>query len=502
MSVDSNAPVDPRVQVELEKLNSATDNINKYEVELDDAKCEFKKLLAESVEKIKQSAHKLGNSIEAAKPYYEARLYAAQLIKETQQAAVNHEKAKSVHAAAKEMVYLAEQGLGEKSTLDTACQEMLSHAASRVNQSQIECTETRNLLKICELKQEVANNRVAKLQAQLKGAIKASSYNIRRKLLLMNLLAYQHDLLILPYYETRANYNGVLKSQKERINGLECKVAEAKMSYNEALKNLEQISEEIHKMRQEKMNFNLNLSYQQSNISPPSSVCGYNFPSQIDSCDEYLDFPPKLSTKSSPIRQKKVDLLDCPHLLRDFEQQDFSYGNDVGKTLNSASGSAASNLTDDIEQWTEIRLSNSESSSSGYSHQSIIIDDRTPPGSDTSSSDDNRKVTCTTVFNANDDAKKKSGGGDGISTWITRSSSFKSSGRRQSLDILIDAGDRVKDVFTSGFQKVGKSLERRNSESEVNNDNTDFFLFSRSEKDTLSDEQVENLHLNDEDSVL
>lgn len=45
-------------------------------------------------------------------------------------AAAGHEKAKSYHAAAKEMVYLAEQGLGEKSTLDTACQEMLSHAAS------------------------------------------------------------------------------------------------------------------------------------------------------------------------------------------------------------------------------------------------------------------------------------------------------------------------------------------------------------------------------------
>ena len=45
-------------------------------------------------------------------------------------AAVNYEKAKSHHAAAKEMVYLAEQGLGEKSNLDTACQELLSHAAS------------------------------------------------------------------------------------------------------------------------------------------------------------------------------------------------------------------------------------------------------------------------------------------------------------------------------------------------------------------------------------
>uniref|UniRef100_A0A1B0CQ22 Uncharacterized protein n=1 Tax=Lutzomyia longipalpis TaxID=7200 RepID=A0A1B0CQ22_LUTLO len=174
MSVDSNTPLDPRVQVELEKLNSATDDINKFEVELDEAKSEFRRLLTESVEKIKQSAHKLGNSIETAKPYYEARLYASQLAKETQLASANYEKARSVHAAAKEMVYLAEQGLGEKSTLDTACQEMLSHAASRVNQSQLECTDTRNVLKICELKQEVANNRVAKLQAQLKSAIRSS----------------------------------------------------------------------------------------------------------------------------------------------------------------------------------------------------------------------------------------------------------------------------------------------------------------------------------------
>jgi len=103
-----------------------------------EAKCEFKRLLAESVVRIKAAAHKLGNSIDAAKPYYESRIYAAQLAKETQLAAANHEKAKSIHAAAKEMVYLAEQGLGEKSTLDTACQEMLSHAASKVNQSQLE----------------------------------------------------------------------------------------------------------------------------------------------------------------------------------------------------------------------------------------------------------------------------------------------------------------------------------------------------------------------------
>lgn len=86
-------------------MNEATDYINKYEVELDvsyllsivfafkyqrnhlmyhynplqEARNEFRELLKESMEKIKLVAKKLGNSIETAKPYYEARLYASQV---------------------------------------------------------------------------------------------------------------------------------------------------------------------------------------------------------------------------------------------------------------------------------------------------------------------------------------------------------------------------------------------------------------------------------------
>lgn len=52
-----------------------------------------------------------------------------------------------------------------------------------------------------------------------------------------------------PYYETRANYNGLLKAQKNRITDLETRVREAKLTYNEALRLLEQISEEIHRQR-------------------------------------------------------------------------------------------------------------------------------------------------------------------------------------------------------------------------------------------------------------
>ncbi|XP_030566002.1 SH3 domain-binding protein 5 isoform X2 [Drosophila novamexicana] len=604
MSTESNTPVDPRVQIELEKLNTATDNINKYEVELDEAKCEFKRLLAESVVRIKAAAHKLGNSIDAAKPYYESRIYAAQLTKETQLAAANHEKAKSIHAAAKEMVYLAEQGLGEKSTLDTACQEMLSHAASKVNQSQLEVTDTRNALKMCQLKLEVANNRVGKLQGQLKQALRASR----------------------PYYETRANYNGLLKAQKLRVNELETRVSAAKLTYNEALKNLEQISEDIHRQRQQRnnlLNYEAMLRQVDAVDALTAGVTRQQQPEPAESEqeqeqleDEYLRMPERLGSGASSPRQRQADPHDCPHLLHDFEAvltfpQKLAGGmhksastsatdgdNNLfaqaqglhgpyevkprsesgSSSLASASASASASVStsappadNDIDQWTEIRLSHSDSTSSSYSNQSLLeqhgLDGAGSGGGhglgyglgslepdaqsqhSTSSSDEpKRKVTCTTIFQDDSSAigigigqqmsRKQS-----LSQWLSRSNSFKTSGRRQSLDLLIDAGDKVKDVFSYGFQKVGRTLERRNSESEMasdggeadallastttttttttttssttttaaaaaaaamnvsNNSSSsagDFFLFSRSSepKELLSDEQVENLLLN------
>ncbi|XP_041771876.1 uncharacterized protein LOC121593525 isoform X1 [Anopheles merus] len=568
---DSNVPVDPRVQIELEKLNEATDNINKYEVDLDEAKNEFRELLRESAEKIKAVAKKVGNSIDAAKPYYEARLYASQLAKETQQCALNFDKAKSVHAAAKEMVYLAEQGLGEKSTLDTACQEMLTHATTRVNESQNECTEMRNVLKISELKLEVANNRVCKLHSQLKGAIRASSFDIRRNLLLMNIIAYQHELLFLPYYELRANYNAVLLEQKQKVVELETKVAESKLRYNEALSNLERISEEIHRQRKARRASSLDedgggSGSSSSSAVPPVGPAGHatgkmlasmHLPfgqqgpatlgtdhRRIDSADEYLEFPAKLSIKASPIKQKYLDKLDCPHLLKDFARKTSPSAESDSDNYQFSPNPTIDDITnmssEDIEQWTEIRLSNSNSSSSGYSqHNSLVLEDAPTPQDETtdSSSEDSPKAKTRIIKMETYDAPEGIGGSvlrrtDGIAGWIAKtgssvvgtsghggaasggppgsaatgccsansSATFASSGRRQSLDIIIDTGDRVKDVFAQGIQRIGKTLERRNSESEVARDESagsDFFLFQRADpaKDGLSDEQVENLLL-------
>lgn len=104
--------VDPRVHIELERLNNATDEINRLEVELDECRNAFRQLLCDSTAKVDAVRLKLGMCVERARPYYEARFIANEIFKQTQIAAMKFERANSAHSAAREMVYLAEQGLG------------------------------------------------------------------------------------------------------------------------------------------------------------------------------------------------------------------------------------------------------------------------------------------------------------------------------------------------------------------------------------------------------
>lgn len=102
---------------------------------MQDARANFRLLLTESSQRINQIAAKLGNCIDRARPYYEARMRAKELQQETQKAALRFERASSAHTAAKEMVKLSEEGLcKEGRTFDPAWQEMLNHATMKVRQ--------------------------------------------------------------------------------------------------------------------------------------------------------------------------------------------------------------------------------------------------------------------------------------------------------------------------------------------------------------------------------
>ena len=297
--------VDPRVQIELERLNTATDDINKLEVDLDEARVTFRELLCESTLKIDSLAKKLGTCIEKARPYYDARFKAKEALQETQKAAIRFERANSQHAAAKEMVYLAEEGLRtEGRCFDHAWQEMLNHATARVNESEHERALSEAEHRHTTALYHKAEHDVQRLQRDLKRAIAKSCMGARRSLLLINSIAYRHNLLMLPYYEMKAQFNQMLEEQKLRVSALERSVGEAKMTYAEALRNLEKISDEIHRTRRydgaddfsKHSRDTVDQSGAQANTatSTDSSVTGS--PDSTDyTSDEYLRLPDKMS---------------------------------------------------------------------------------------------------------------------------------------------------------------------------------------------------------------
>lgn len=285
----------------------------------------------------------------------------------------------------------------------------------------------------------------------------------------------------------------------------------AKISYNEALNNLEKISEEIHHQRElrktqaltsvsarPQLEHSNNALHRHSFHQGDHNHNSHHHPvleknlqlhdyleSQLQISDSDRRMSPlsrgicKSATEESllpmALRSKPYDLKATGSSCCSSREQT----NSEQEAAGPGCGNSATTMDDDIEQWTEIRLSHSNSSSSSsYSNQSTMA---TAQGQDltvaedvqsqhstlsgSSSSDEPRsKVTCTTIFQEEPMSKKQT-----LSQWLTRSNNLRLSGRRQSLDLLIDAGDKVKDVFSMGFQKVaGRTLERRNSESEMN----------------------------------
>lgn len=144
-------------------------------MDLDEARANFRQLLCESSTRVESMRVKLGLCVEKAKPYYEARFCASEALRQTQVAAMKYERANSAHSAAREMVYLAEQGLGGR-TLDPAWQEMLNHATQRVNEAERERGTAGAEHRAACLNHETANSKVQMLQKDLKRAIAKSRY--------------------------------------------------------------------------------------------------------------------------------------------------------------------------------------------------------------------------------------------------------------------------------------------------------------------------------------
>ncbi|KAG8547932.1 hypothetical protein GDO81_027102 [Engystomops pustulosus] len=147
---------------------------------------------------------------------------------DTHSAALRYERAVSMHAAAREMVFVAEQGVtADKNRLDPTWQEMLNHATCKVNEAEEE-----------RLRSEYEHQRVTRQCHQAEAKVQTLQKSLKRVIIKSR-----------PYFELKAQFNTVLEEHKARVTALEVKVSQAKLRYSGTLRNLELISEEIHARR-------------------------------------------------------------------------------------------------------------------------------------------------------------------------------------------------------------------------------------------------------------
>lgn len=209
--------LDPRIQIELENLNSSTDDINRLEIELEEANATFRILLNESTRRLKLLSKKLGGCIDKSRPYHEAadRARLAQL--DCQAAAVQFQRAHEHYAAAKETVALAEQRFMSGShewQFDNAWQEMLNHATLKVAAAEQQKRECH-----AEHERRAAVFREAEVHcSQLEDSLRRTLQRSR------------------PYFEEKQICQDQLQTQKERIQELQAAVAQAKRAYAQVSK--------------------------------------------------------------------------------------------------------------------------------------------------------------------------------------------------------------------------------------------------------------------------
>ncbi|XP_075969046.1 SH3 domain-binding protein 5-like [Anarhichas minor] len=221
--------VDPRIQGELEKLNQSTDDINRWESELEDCRQRFRAVLVEATVKLDEQVKRIGRAVDDSKPYWEARKIARQAQVEAQKATQEFQRAVEILRAAKETIALAEERLLEEDSrqFDSAWQEMLNHATQRVMDAELERTRSE-----AEHKKTAANyNSCISHMRQLEKKLKRSINKSR------------------PYFELKAKYYLQLEQLKCLVDERQAKVVVAKTDYRTALRNLESISEEIHAQR-------------------------------------------------------------------------------------------------------------------------------------------------------------------------------------------------------------------------------------------------------------
>lgn len=99
----------------------------------------------------------------------------------------------------------------------------------------------------------------------------------------------------------KAQFNQLLEAQRSKVQSLESQVCNAKLTYADALRNLEQISDEIHRTRN-MTHRTINAAAQESKPKVPDTIGSFpEYPYNQEE-EEYMSLPATLSATTSPIQ--------------------------------------------------------------------------------------------------------------------------------------------------------------------------------------------------------
>ncbi|KAI7688105.1 SH3 domain-binding protein 5 -like protein [Sarcoptes scabiei] len=217
---------DSKIQELLDDLNSYSTKINELEKMFQEENSRFQRVLSENSIKLKEITKLCGaKHIDISRPYYDALLKINNLKNQCQKTVLQFEKYNKLYLDAKQAI--ADVEANDDNQFDQLKQEKLNIANlkfSEVNKKRQEL-EIEHLGMMAQIR--ITEYTASQLKEKHKNSIRKSKI----------------------YFNESDNFRSKLASIKDCIQKLKQEIGDCKNHYSKTLKNLGEISEEIHERR-------------------------------------------------------------------------------------------------------------------------------------------------------------------------------------------------------------------------------------------------------------
>lgn len=262
-----------KIEDELEDLNRAAEEVNKFEVLLEEVKENYQRALQSAIYTKNSIKKRLGSCVEKARPYYEAKKEEQNILDDKEESARLLVRAKSLlDKVRKEVDQIEGEVLVDSRGFSPERLVRLNEATIKLDESTEEMIKCEEKVRSLEKKHHEIKQNLSRLHHHQKNNIKRAT----------------------EYFECCAELDCTLQCWKTKTEVVQINICEAKEKYKTAMKNLEEISNSVHQTRgsQSKEHgtdeSNNNLGYEEIDAKlHPTSIQLLNIPPVDSVKDRY-----------------------------------------------------------------------------------------------------------------------------------------------------------------------------------------------------------------------